>query len=196
MQGSLADSLVLPCGAGLPTLASYLQTAASGTRSWKLQPETSTNANLMCQNIDKNMKTESGSAPAHFLKLVLLLTDSVRGGHRSTRRAPCWRLFRSTGPFPQPHGTIHKTRMLFPRCLFAHLKQTLLELKLPVVPRAGAGSLLRPPAPQEDTLCSERSGANLRQHQRAARCFSNLTSNEKRASCTDAITAASLGGGG
>lgn len=102
---------------------------------------------------------------------------------------------RSTRLFPQPHGTIHNTRMLFPRCLFAHLKQTLLELKLPVVPRAGAGSLLRPPAPQEDALCSERSGANLRQHQRAVRCFSNLTSNEKRASCTDAITAASLGGG-
>lgn len=112
------------------------------------QPETLTNANLMCQNIDKNMKTESGSAPAHFLKLVLLLTDSVRRGHRSTRRAPCWRLFRSTRLFPQPHRTIHKTRMLFPRCLFAHLKQTLLELKLPVVPRAGAGSLLRTPPPR------------------------------------------------
>lgn len=79
-------------------------------------------------------------------------------------------------------------------CLFVHLKQKLLELKLPVVLSAGAGSLLRPSAPQEDALCSEHSGEDLWQHQRAARCFSNLTSNEKRASCTSAITAASLGG--
>lgn len=35
LQRSLAVSLVLSCGAGLLTLASYLQTAASAARSWK-----------------------------------------------------------------------------------------------------------------------------------------------------------------
>lgn len=53
---------------------------------------------------------------------------------------------------------------------------------------------LPPSAPQEDALCSKHSSENLWQHQRAARCLSNLTSNEKQASCTSAITTASSGG--
>lgn len=90
----------------------------------------------MHQNIDKNMKTESGSAPAHFPKLVLLLTAIVFWeviGQPDVRHVGCWSVNSALSPFG-PHRTIYKTKMLFPHCLFVHLKQKLRELKLPVVP--------------------------------------------------------------
>lgn len=117
----------------------------------------------------------------------------VLWGHRSTRREPDHGGSYSVNSFPVWTAQKDSKNQKVVSSLFVHMKQKFLELKLPVVLSAGAGSLLRPSAPQEDALCSERSAENLWQHQRAACCFSNLTFNEKRASCMSMITTASLG---
>lgn len=194
VQRSLTDSLVLSCGAGSAdsglTVFSRQQPAAQDRGNATLYFKKCQSGALEWWQKYLNWRwiysctyTQKGS------------TDCccVLWGHRATTSVPCWLLCGRLGSVPIWTTQNDSQQQNVVSSLSVQInKSSWSSLKLPVA--LGAGSLLRPYALQEDTLCSEHSGENLWQHQRAACCFYNLTSNETQASCTSAITAASLGG--